>query len=540
MPRILVLDDIAPEGLEMLEAAEGIDYEIKTKLAGEQLRAALNTADAAILRSGVKITPESLEGNTRLKALVRAGVGTDNIDKSAATRRGIVVMNTPGGNTVSTAELTFAMLLALSRNIAPANQSLVEGRWDRKKYMGTQVAGKTLGVVGMGRIGREVAARAQAFDMKIVAFDPFLTTAGAESLNVQRVETVAEMLPRIDYLTVHTPLTPETRGLIGKEQLAMVKPGLRVINVARGGIYDEEALVEGLKSGQIGGVALDVYENEPCTSSPLFGMENTVCTPHLGASTEEAQTQVAIEGIELLINFLATGEIRHSVNVAALDPKTLAALRGYLNVSHRLGMLLGGLHGGGIDTVNLTIRGDLAGQDTRMLHNAFCAGLLDGVVEDANIINSEMLLSERGVQLSIAKNTDRGAFTSSITAEVSGNGKTVSASAAILGHEMPRLVMLDGFRLESFLDGTLLVFAHHDEPGIIGQVGTIFGAAGVNIAQMSVGREGNEPGGRAIGVLCVDGEVPAAAMSQLESIAAVDSVRMVPLPPAGTLPVWLS
>lgn len=376
--------------------------------------------------------------------------------------------------------------------------------------------------------------------MKIVAFDPFLTTAQADSLKVHRVETVAEMLPLVDYLTVHTPLTPETKGLIGREQLAMVKPGLRVVNVARGGIYDEEALVEGLKSGQIGGVALDVYESEPCTDSPLFKMENTVCTPHLGASTEEAQTQVAIEGIELLINFLTTGEIRHSVNVAALDPKTLAALRGYLNVSHRLGMLVGGLHGGGIDKVELTIRGDLAGQDTRVLQNAFCAGLLEGVVEDANIINSEMLLAERGIGLSVSKSTERGAFTSSVTAEVSGNGKSVAASAAILGHDMPRLVMLDGFRLESFLDGTLLVFAHHDEPGIIGRVGTIFGAAGVNIAQMSVGREGNEPGGRAVGVLSVDGDVPAEAMAQLEGITAVDSVRMVKLPPAGKLPDWLS
>ncbi|EKK01037.1 D-3-phosphoglycerate dehydrogenase [Rhodopirellula baltica SH28] len=540
MHRILVLDDIAQEGIDLLEASEGIEYEVRTKLKGEELRQSLNEFDAAILRSGVTITPESLEGNTRLRALVRAGVGTDNIDKPAATRRGIVVMNTPAGNTVSTAEHTFAMLLAMSRNIAAANQSLVEGRWDRKKFMGTQVAGKTLGIVGMGRIGREVASRAQAFDMDVVAFDPFLTDDQAESLKVRRVATVDDMLPQIDYLTVHTPLTPETRGLIGMEQLEKVKPGLRIINVARGGIYDAEAMVEGLKSGKLGGVALDVYENEPCTDSPLFGMPGVVCTPHLGASTEEAQTQVAVEGIHLLLNYLRTGEIRHSVNVASLDPKTLAELRGHLNVAHRLGLFLSQLHGGGIDHARLTFRGEVSGKDTRVLNNAFCAGLLERVVEDANVINSEMLLRERGIELTCERVGDKGAFTSSITAEVSGNGKTVQAGAAILGHEMPRLILVNGYRLESFLDGKLLVFVHKDVPGIIGRVGTTFGSHGVNIAQMAVGREGDAPGGAAIGVLSLDGEVPTAALDDLLAIDAITECQVIDMPGAGQLPSWLS
>lgn len=539
MHRILVLDDIAQEGIDLLQATEGIEYEIRTKLKGEELRSALNEFDAAILRSGVTITPESLEGNTRLRALARAGVGTDNIDKPAATRRGIVVMNTPAGNTVSTAEHTFAMLLALSRNVAPANQSLVEGRWDRKKFMGTQVAGKTLGIVGMGRIGREVASRARAFDMNVVAFDPFLTDDQAEALKIKRVETVDEMLPMIDYLTVHTPLTPETKGLIGMEQLEKVKPGLRVINVARGGIYDHDALVEGLNTGKLGGVALDVYENEPCTDSPLFGMPGTVCTPHLGASTEEAQTQVAVEGIHLLVNYLKTGEIRHSVNVASLDPKTLDELRSYLNISHRLGLLLHQWHGGGIDQVRIIYRGGVAGKDTRVLNNAFCAGLLERVVEDANVINSEMLLRERGIELSVEHNCEQGAFTSSITVEVSGSGRKAQAGAAVLGHEMPRLILLDGYRLESFLDGRLFVFAHQDVPGMIGNVGTIFGKNGINIAQMAVGREGNVPGGNAIGVLSLDGDVPAETMAELNAIEAITQAKVIELPAAGDLPNWM-
>lgn len=540
MHRILVLDDIAQEGIDLLEATPDIEYEVRTKLKGEELRKSLNEFDGAILRSGVKITPESLEGNSRMRALVRAGVGTDNIDKAAATRRGIVVMNTPAGNTVSTAEHTFAMMLALSRNIAPANQSLVEGRWDRKEYMGTQLAGKALGIVGMGRIGREVAARARAFGMNVIAFDPFLTDDQAETLSINRVETVDEMLPQVDYLTVHTPLTPETKGLIGMAELNKVKRGLRVVNVARGGIYDEAALVAGLESGQLGGVALDVYEIEPCTDSPLFKMPGTCCTPHLGASTEEAQTQVAVEGIHLLINYLQTGEIRHSVNVASLDPKTLSELRSYLNIAHRLGLLLHQWHGGGIDQIRLTYRGDVAGKDTRVLTNAFCAGLLERVVEDANVINSEMLLKERGVELNVEHNSDQSAFTSSIIAEVSGGGKTVSAGSAVLGHGMPRLILLDGYRLESFLDGRLLIFAHKDIPGIIGSVGTLFGKNGVNIAQMAVGREGNAPGGDAIGVLSVDGDVPESVTKELMAMDAITQTKLIELPAAGDLPNWMS
>ncbi len=540
MHRIIVLDSIAQEGLDILDAEAGVEYEIRTGLKGDELRSALNEFDGAILRSGVKITRESLDGNTRMRAIVRAGVGTDNIDKAAATRRGIVVMNTPAGNTVSTAEHAFALMLALSRSIAPANQSLIEGRWDRKNYMGTQLAGKTLGVVGMGRIGREVASRALAFDMKVIAFDPFLTDEQAASLGVRRVATVDEMLPELDYMTVHTPLTPETKGLISHAQLDKVKPGIRLINAARGGIYDEAALVDGLKSGKIGGVALDVYDEEPCTSSALFGMPNTVCTPHLGASTEEAQTQVAVEGIHLLINYLKTGEIKHAVNVASLDPKTLESLRGFLNVAHRLGLLVSQWHGGGIDRVHVTYRGEVAGKDTRTLTNALCAGLLERVVEDVNIINAEMLLRERDIELVEEKIREQGAFTSSLTVQVSGGGRAVRAGGAILGQNMPRLISLDGYRLESFLDGELLIFEHNDVPGIIGRVGTVFGSHQVNIAQMAVGREGNTPGGKAIGVLSLDTKAPAAAIAELNSIEAVTKVKEITLPGADEVPSWLA
>jgi D-3-phosphoglycerate dehydrogenase len=510
-------------------------------LKGEELRKSLNEFEGAILRSGVKITAESLEGNTRMRALVHAGVGTDNIDKSAATRRGIVVMNTPAGNTLSTAEHSFALMLALSRNIPAANQSLIEGKWDRKSYMGTQLAGKTLGIVGMGRIGREVASRALAFGMQVIAFDPFLTEEQASALKVKLCQDFDEMLPQLDYLTVHTPLTPETKGLISSERLKKVKPGLRVINAARGGIYDEAALVEGLKSGVLGGVALDVFDEEPCTNSALFGMPNVVCTPHLGASTEEAQTQVAVEGIHLLLNYLRTGEIRHAVNVAALDPKTLEELRPFLDIAYRLGLLLCQWHGGGVNKVALHYRGEVAGRDTRMLNNAFCAGLLNRAIgDDANIINAEMLARERGIELTEQKSRETTSFASSISAEVSGDGLSVRAGGAPLGLKMPRLISIDDHRLEAYLDGTLVIFGHDDVPGVIGQIGNVFGRHKVNIGQMSVGRDSDSPGGAAIGVLNLDSPPSPDAIRELTSVPGVHTAKRIDLPKPGQLPYWLT
>lgn len=538
--RILVLDPIAPEGIAMLKADPDLEFEERHGLKGEELRKSLAEFDGAIVRSGVKITAESLEGNKRLKAIVRAGVGTDNIDKNAATRLGIVVMNTPAGNTLSTAEHTFALLLALSRSIAPAYQSLCGGKWDRKSFMGTQLADKTLGVVGMGRIGREVATRGQAFGMRVIAFDPFLSDDQAAKLNVIKANTVAEMLPKVDYLTVHTPLTDETKYLVGMKQLEQLKPGIRLVNCARGGIYEEAALVEGLKRGIIAGVALDVFEEEPCANSPLFGMPGVVCTPHLGASTEEAQTQVAIEGIQLLMNFFKTGEIRHAVNVASLDPKTLEALRGYLDANYRLGLMMAQWHSGSISSCGLHYRGEVADKDTKLLTSAFCAGLLEkAMADDVNIVNAELLFRERNIDLMEHRNRELGAFSSSISAEVTGGGQTVRAGVTVFGNNMPRLISIDDYRMEAYLDGHMLFFTHYDVPGIIGKVGTVFGKHGVNIGQMSVGRIMQQPGGLAIGVLNLDSQPPQAALEELMAIEAVEKVQLIELPQAGVLPPWL-
>ncbi len=539
MPSIIVLDTLSPDGLALLDASaeSGISYEVMTGLSGDALRDALARHDGAICRSGVKVTAAVLAGNHRLKAIVRAGVGTDNIDKESATRQGIVVMNTPAGNTVSTAEHAFALLLALSRNIAAADASLREHRWDRNQFMGVQLAGKTLGIVGLGRIGQAVAKRARAFDMRVIGFDPFLSQERASELGIELLGSVRSMLPAVDYLTVHTPLTDDTRHLIGREELSLLKPGVRLINCARGGIYDEQALVEGLQRGIIAGVALDVFEKEPCTDSPLFAMPGVLVTPHLGASTEEAQSQVAVEGVGLLVDFLSTGAIRHSVNSSAIDPTALESVRGFLDLAWRLGLLVSQLDDAPPRSCSIAYRGEIASRNTRLVTAAFAAGLLESAIEDVNIVNAEMLLRERGIELVEQSRTDPGAFSSVVAVDLVAGDRVHRAAGTLFGHSMPRLVQLEGHRLEAYLDGLLLVFTHHDVPGIIGRVGTAFGAQGVNIAQMTVGR--SAPGGDAIGVLNLDQEPSAEAIAAVLACEGVRSARVVKMPAAGRLPNWL-
>lgn len=538
--RVVVLDDIAEEGIEILKNTPGIEFDVRTGLKGAELKETLQQFDGAICRSGVKITADVLQGNTRLKAIARAGVGTDNIDKATATKLGIVVMNTPSGNTVSTAEHTMALMLGLSRNVAPAFMSLKAGKWDRKAFAGRQLCGKTLGIIGLGRIGQEVAKRSRAFGMEVIGYDPFLTNAQIEQLGIRPVDAVDKMLPEVDYLTVHTPLTDETRGLINKASLKKLKPGVRLINCARGGIYDEQALVAGLKSGVIGGVALDVFEHEPCTDSPLFEMDNVLCTPHLGASTAEAQVQVAEEAVTLLTNYLLKGEIRHAVNTIALDPKVLEAIRGHLDVAYRLGILLAGWHGGAIDRVEIDLQGEITEYDPRLVTSSFCAGLLKNVSDNVNIVNSQALCEERGIDLVVRSSKGNGTFAALIDARVSGDGLEREAAATLFGKNMPRLVRLAGYPTDAFMDGILLIFTHRDIPGVIGYVGSVLAKEDVNIAQMAVGRFAKEVGGHAVGVLNLDSPTTPSALQRVAEYPGIDSVQMITLPPAGEYPDWLN
>ena len=541
MPRIVVLDNLSEDGLNMMKEA-GIEYEVRTGLKGEDLRQTLNEFDAAICRSGVKITPESLEGNTRLKAIARAGVGVDNIDLKAATRHGIIVMNTPGGNTNSTAEQTFALMLALSRNTAPAYQSLIEGRWDRKKFTGHQLFGKTLGIIGMGRIGQTVAKFAKAFGMNIVAYDPFFPQSRGAELGIAVYETVDELLPLVDYLTVHTPLNDQTRNLIDVPQIAKMKDGVCLINCARGGIYNMDALVAGLNSGKLGGVALDVYPSEPCTDSPLFGMPHVVCTPHLGASTEEAQTNVALEAVQLIIDYLSKGVIKQAVNFSALDPETLNELRSALDLAYRLGLLAGGTVAGGIDTCTLKYKGEISRKNTKLITSSFCAGLLTAMKgEEFGIVSAMPMMEETGIKVVEESSSESGDFSSLVSVDIKTGKGTVAFGGAIFGNAMPRLVLKDGLRLEGYLDGHLLFIEHKDVPGVIGAIGNILAKENVNIAHLSVGRHADAQGGEdALAIVSLDSVPTQEAVDQIKKLDSIAKVQAVELPAKGEYPAWMA
>lgn len=539
MPRVFIADKLETAGVDLL-IASGIDVDNRPGLTGEILLSALQSADAVIVRSATKIIAAHLEVPGKLKAIVRAGVGVDTIDVPAATRKGIVVMNTPGGNTISAAEHTIALMMSLARHVPAADAGMKAGKWDRGKYMGTQLTGKTLGVIGLGRIGREVAQRATGLGMTVLAFDPFVTPAKAAELGYNATAKIAELLPKVDFLTVHVPLTDETKSLIGAKQLASMRKTARVLNVARGGIIDEAALADALKAGVIAGAGIDVFSTEPPSpDNPLLSAPNIVLTPHLGASTVEAQENVAVEAAQLLADFLLRGMVSNAVNMAAMDRAELEALRYHIELSHRLGILQSQLAVGPIRKATLTFKGDLAGKKTKLLTAAFTAGLLEArLSQGVNLVNAELIARERGIEIAETASPKRGDFASLLQTEVESE-VTQTAAGTLFGDQYARLVQLGPYRLESYLDGTLFVFKHRDMPGLIGFVGTLFGEHYTNIASMTVGRTGNCPGGEAIGVLNLDSAPPPEAVDAVRAHPHVSAVSVVKLPPQGEVPSWL-
>jgi D-3-phosphoglycerate dehydrogenase len=540
--RVLVTDKLAEEGLALLRAEPDIEVVVDAGLAKDpaRLKAALAEADGIIIRSGTRLTAEVLGGQKRLRAIARAGVGVDNIDVPAASEQGIVVMNTPGGNTVSTAEHTMALMLALSRNVAPANDSLKAGRWDRNKFTGSQLEGKTLGVIGLGRVGLAVARRALGFEMTVLGFDPFLSAEKARELGIESVARLGELWGRCDYITLHTPLTPETRNLIGPEALASMKRGVRIINCARGGLIDEPALAGALDAGQVAGAAIDVFDPEPPPGDhPLVGHPRVLVTPHLGASTEEAQVSVAVEAARLLIDYFQRGQVRFAVNMPTLDRAELEDLKHYLDLSRRLGLLHAQMDRGTLKEAKLIYRGEVAGKNTRLLTAAFAAGLMEAALaQPVNLVNAMSLARQRGIILKEETAEAPGDFSTLVQSEVTTDRKTYIAAGTIFGRQFLRLVRLGSYRLDAHMDGTSLIFTHYDRPRLIGFIGKTFGDHGINIAQMNVGREA--PGGEAIGVVNLDAVPPEEAVEAVRGHEHVISVSLIQLPPFGELPRWLA
>ena len=536
MFRVLITDNLSKAGLQILEQTPGIEVVNKSVGSLEELRKELAQADGIIVRSATKLPAAALEGQTRLKVIVRAGVGVDTIDLASATRQGIIVMNTPAGNTTSTAELTVAMLMAMARHIGPASQSVREGKWDRKSYTGVQLAGKTIAIIGLGRIGLSVAKRAQGLEMKVMGYDPFLSNERAAELGIELYRDIDQMIPKCDFLTVHTPSTPETLGMINAARLASMKKGVRLVNCARGGIIDENALADAIESGHVAGAAVDVYTNEPIKPEDrLPKLKQVLCTPHLGASTDEAQEQVAIEAAELITAFLVRNEIRSAVNMTSISSSEMQLVKPYLDLSYRLGLLLAQLsQGKAISGVKIQLRGDAAAKPVKLLANAFTTGLMEVALDSSvNIVNAEVVAKDRGLSIATSTEAKAGAFSTLVTATVLTDDGELSASGTMFGTEFLRLVKLDNYQMEAYLDGLMFVYRHRDVPGLIGAIGTALGKHNINISCMALGREQSAPGGKSIAILNLDNEPSAAVIAEIQAHPDVTGVQLVKLPKAG-------
>ena len=514
--RILVAEPLAAEGVALLRAQHDVDD--RPGLPRDELLAALPDYDALVVRSQVQVDAEAITAGTRLQVIGRAGVGVDNVDLDAATRAGITVVNAPTGNTIAAAEHTLALLYAVARRIAAADASVRRGEWKRAEFTGNELRGRTLGIIGLGKIGQAIAARAVAMEMTVLASDPFVTAEQAAHHGVELVsfETILE---RSDVITVHVPMTRATRGLIGRDQLARMKPGAILLNVARGGVVDEAAVAAALRDGHLGGAGIDVFEQEPPTGSPLLNAPNTVLTPHLGASTAEAQVAVAEEIADQVLDVLAGRSARYAVNAPLLTPETARALAPYLPLAEILGRFFAQFARRGVRTLTLEIAGELATFDGSPLTAAVLRGLLEtSTTERVNLVNAGALAKARGITLVERKTPDAGAYAAQLTLSGEAGGRTTTVAGTVAGGE-PRLTRLDDYRLDMEPSDVMLITRHRDKPGMIGRIGQILGEADVNISAMHLGR--SAPRADALMILALDEDIPAGVGEAIRAHEAV-------------------
>ncbi|MDR1702928.1 MAG: phosphoglycerate dehydrogenase [Sporomusaceae bacterium] len=523
--KILVSDKLSEAGIGILEKSFPVD--VKLKLPPEELLKIIPEYDALVVRSETKVTKEIIAAATKLKAIGRAGVGVDNIDVEAATQKGIIVMNAPDGNTVAATEHTIAMMLSLARNIPLACQSMQEGRWDRSKFMGVEMRGKTLGIVGLGRIGSGVAKRALAMDMNIIGYDPFVNEAHAAARHIKLV-SLEEIWANADFITLHMPISKETKNLLNKETFAKMKKEVRIINCARGPIINEADLAEAVKSGQIAGAALDVFEKEPLDpASPLIGIPNIILTPHLGASTEEAQINVAIDVAHAIVAVLNDEPISSAVNMAPVAPQVLEVIKPYLGLGEKMGRLAMNLAEGPIVDVNVEYNGEISQLDTKMLTVDVVKGILAPLLQTSvNYVNAMPIAKDRGIKIKETKSKELTHFANQITVTVqTGKGQQL-VSGALFGDE-GRIVSINGHRLEIDPVSWLLILPHIDKPGMIGKLGNILGDVGINIASMQMGRTAEA--GTSIVVMTVEAHVPDEIIAKIKAVDGVLGAKLVDL-----------
>jgi len=526
--KILVTDSLAPEGLEVFQRAGGFEVNVRLGHKPEELKKICADYDGWVIRSGTKITAELIEAAKKLKVIGRAGVGFENIDADAATKKGIVVMNTPGGNNVTTGEHTIALMMALARHIPQAVASLKGGQWERNKFVGVELCNKTIGVIGLGNVGRIVAQRAAALMMKVIGYDPFISGENIARMGVEPVG-LEEIFTRSDFITVHVPLTPETQGLISREAFAKMKTGVRIINCARGGIVDENDLADAIKEGKVAGAALDVYVDEPpAADHPLLKMDQVITTPHLGASTDEAQLNVAIAVAEQMVDFLSQGVVRYAVNVPSVSPELLEVLRPYLLLSEKLGSLLSQMVGALPKEVQVEYGGDVTEYNLAPLTLAVLKGILTPIMESGvNYVNAPILARDRGIKVVESKSSRTSDFANYITVKADTGKIEMEVEGVVFGAKHPRIVRVDNFYLEAVPEGYILILRNRDVPGVVGTVGTLLGKNGINIAGMELGR--SEKGGNAISFIHVDEAVTKKALQELRDLPQIVSAVQVKL-----------
>ncbi len=523
MYKILITDKLAQEGIDLINSIDGFEAVVKTGISEDELSSIIGDYDGLIIRSATKVTPKVLENPGKLKGVARAGVGVDNINIPEATKKGVIVMNTPGGNTLSAAEHTMAIMLALSRNVVPACQSMKEGAWDRKKYMGNQLNNKVLGVIGLGRIGMAVVNMALGFGMKIIGYDPFAAPKEAKEMGVEVTDDLEKIYRESDFITLHLPRNEQTLNMISAEQFKMMKPNCRIVNCARGGIINEDDLYDALEAGTIAGAALDVFAQEPPENKRYENIPNCLVTPHLGASTLEAQIEVAVEAAEILADAIKGGPIRNALNAPAVGAGLPVVVQTYAEMAKRIGLMMGTVTTGPVKSVEVQYRGALAEKPVDIVTTSFTIGLLQKHFESPiNIVNVGLMAKERGISIDETKNPDITDLVSSFTAKVVTDKASRSITGTVFGDKLMRIIDIDGFKIEMTPTGTVLIIFNDDRPGVIGDVGTVCGKHGINISTMGVGQKFEEE--KAVLAVSLDKQPDDNAIKELGSLDFVNEI----------------
>ncbi len=527
--KVLVSDKLSEEGLKILKAADGLQVDVKTDLPPADLEKIIGDYDALIVRSSTKVNASLLEKAKKLKIVGRAGIGVDNVDCPAASKLGIIVENTPSGNATTTAEHTIAMMFAVSRMIPQAHHSMKDGKWDKKSFVGRELCNKVLGIVGVGNIGKIVADRALGLKMQVIGFDPFLSAEAAAQMGIDLV-SLEDLFKRSDYISVHVPLSEKTKNLINRDSFAQMKKGVFILNCARGGIVNEKDLLQALEEGKVSGAALDVFEKEPPPAdSQLIKHPKVVCTPHLGASTDEAQVNVAIEVAEQIVNYFKTGEVKNAVNFPSISAELAKILKPYLLLAEKIGLLQGQLSEGTPTQITIEYRGEVSKYPIAPMTVCVLRGLLDSMLENVNVnyVNAPIIAKERGLKVMESKSEEAEDFANLLTVILQTNKGKRSVSGTIFGKENPRIVRIDNFYLEAVPEGTMLVVGNIDRPGVIGNIGTLLGENKVNISRMQLGLD--RESGEALSLYSVDGHVEGEILDKIRALPNILSVKEIKL-----------